>query len=111
MNSKLLAGFTVTIICIAFSACHKQVAVATPHPPAPVAAVPTPAPAPAPARTAPPVQTAANTRPSMPDSATRAHIQDLLNRIQDVYFDYDKHNLRPDALTALKADAHELSEI
>jgi peptidoglycan-associated lipoprotein len=47
----------------------------------------------------------------MPDEATRARIQDLLNRIQDVYFDYDKNNLRQDALVALKSDAHTLADI
>jgi peptidoglycan-associated lipoprotein len=48
---------------------------------------------------------------NMPDQATRVRIQDLLNRIQDAYFDYNKHDLRPDAQTALVADAHTLSEI
>jgi peptidoglycan-associated lipoprotein len=47
----------------------------------------------------------------MPDAATRATIQELLNRIQDAYFDYDKHTLRPDAETALKRDAQTLSDI
>jgi len=47
----------------------------------------------------------------MPDAATRARIQDLLNRIQDAYFDYDKHNLRPDAEVNLQADAKTLSDI
>jgi peptidoglycan-associated lipoprotein len=47
----------------------------------------------------------------MPDAATRARIQDLLNRIQDAYFDYNKHTLRPDAETALRSDAQTLSEI
>jgi peptidoglycan-associated lipoprotein len=47
----------------------------------------------------------------MPDAATRARIQDLLNRIQDAYFDYDKHILRPDAESALRSDAQTLSEI
>lgn len=47
----------------------------------------------------------------LPDAATRAQIQDLLNRIQDAYFDYDKHTLRPDAETALKTDAQTLAEI
>ena len=28
----------------------------------------------------------------LPDAATRARIQDLLNRIQDAYFDYNKHS-------------------
>jgi peptidoglycan-associated lipoprotein len=47
----------------------------------------------------------------MPDAQTRARIQELLDRIQDAYFDYDKHNIRPDAETALKADVSTLSEI
>jgi peptidoglycan-associated lipoprotein len=47
----------------------------------------------------------------MPDAATRARIQDLLNRIQDAYFDYNQHTLRPDAETALRSDAQTLSEL
>ena len=47
----------------------------------------------------------------MPDAATRARIQELLDRIQDAYFDYDKHNIRPDAETTLKADAKTLTDI
>ncbi len=47
----------------------------------------------------------------MPDAATRARIQDLLDRIQDAYFDYDKHDIRPDAETALRADVKTLSDI
>jgi peptidoglycan-associated lipoprotein len=47
----------------------------------------------------------------MPDQATKNQIQDLLNRIQDAYFDYDKHNIRPDAQAALVADAKTLGEI
>jgi peptidoglycan-associated lipoprotein len=47
----------------------------------------------------------------MPDAATRARIQDLLNRIQDAYYDYDKHTLRPDAQASLQKDAQTLAEI
>jgi peptidoglycan-associated lipoprotein len=47
----------------------------------------------------------------MPDAATRARIQDLLNRIQDAYFDYNKHTLRPDAEAALRKDAQTLADI
>ena len=47
----------------------------------------------------------------MPDQATRNQIQELLNRIQDAYFDYNKHNIRPDAQAALVADAKTLGEI
>ena len=47
----------------------------------------------------------------MPDQATKNQIQELLNRIQDAYFDYNKHNIRPDAQAALVADAKTLGEI
>jgi|HubBroStandDraft_1064217.scaffolds.fasta_scaffold58088_2 peptidoglycan-associated lipoprotein len=52
-----------------------------------------------------------HTASRMPDQATKNQIQDLLNRIQDAYFDYDKHNIRPDAQAALVADAKTLGEI
>ncbi len=47
----------------------------------------------------------------MPDAATLATTQELLNRIQDAYFDYDKHTLRLDAEAALKRDAQTLSDL
>lgn len=53
----------------------------------------------------------AHTASRMPDQATKNQIQELLNRIQDAYFDYDKHNIRPDAQSALVADAKTLGEI
>ena len=46
-----------------------------------------------------------------PNAATRARIDELLARIQDAYFDYDQHTLRPDALKALEADSTELRDI
>ena len=52
-----------------------------------------------------------HTASRMPDQATKNQIQELLNRIQDAYFDYDKHNIRPDAQAALVADAKTLGEI
>lgn len=51
------------------------------------------------------------TASKMPDQATKNQIQELLNRIQDAYFDYDKHNIRSDAEKALAADAKTLGEI
>lgn len=88
--------------------CHKQVAVA--HPPA------APPPAAANAYASPVSEPAAahvarNTSPAAPDAATKARIQDLINRIQDVYFDYDQHALRPDAQSTLEADAKTLRDI
>jgi peptidoglycan-associated lipoprotein len=90
-----------------------------------VAAAPPPAPAPAatPASTSQPAPAsarAAATRPNVPaatpaspypSAATRARIDELLARIEDAYFDYDKANLRPDAMKALQADSNELRDI
>jgi peptidoglycan-associated lipoprotein len=91
------------------AACHKQVAVA--HPPT----VPEPTPArasapPTPARP-PAVRVAENRTPDVPSAETKATIQSLLDRIQDVYFDYNKHTLRPDAESTLESDAKTLREI
>ena len=47
----------------------------------------------------------------MPNAATRARIDELLAKIEDAYFDYDKASLRPDALKALQADSAELRDI
>ena len=112
MKSRLLAAMAVTVLCGTFSACAKKVATAPP--PAPYkGTADTPAPARAATRQSPARNevAAANERSRMPDAATRASIQELLNRIQDAYFDYDKHTLRPDAEVALKHDAQTLSDI
>jgi peptidoglycan-associated lipoprotein len=50
-------------------------------------------------------------RPTTPDAATKARIQELINRLQDAYFDYNRHTLRTDSQAALEADATELSQI
>jgi peptidoglycan-associated lipoprotein len=114
MKYRFLACAAMTALCLTFAGCAKKVASAPPPPPPPPtthstpAATPARSAAPAPNR---PAEVVSDTRPRTPDAATRARIQDLLNRIQDAYFDYDQHVLRPDAETALKADARELSEI
>ncbi|HEV8038415.1 MAG TPA: OmpA family protein [Bryobacteraceae bacterium] len=112
MNSRFLAALAVTVLCGAFSACSKKSVAAAP-PPAPYKGdAQTPAPARStPSQPAPRSEVATNERSRMPDAATRATIQELLNRIQDAYFDYDKHTLRPDAEAALKRDAQTLSDI
>jgi peptidoglycan-associated lipoprotein len=46
-----------------------------------------------------------------PNAATRARIDELLARIEDAYFDYNQHALRPDAVKALQADSGELRDI
>ncbi len=54
-------------------------------------------------------QTTAQSR--YPDAATVRQINELLARIQDVYFDYDKHFLRQDARQGLLDDSKTLAEI
>src|SRR6202040_3239704 len=89
-----------------------KVAAKAPPPPAPEVTTPAVASNPAPPKDYPrPAQAAAPAPFRMPDAATRARIQDLLNRIQDAYFDYNKHTLRPDAETTLKSDAQTLADI
>ena len=112
MRSRFLATTAVTVLCGAFSACKKNVAAAPPPPPykgSPDTSAPARSVTPqSPARSE---VAATSEHPRMPDAATRATIQELLNRIQDAYFDYDKHTLRPDAEVALKHDAQTLSDL
>lgn len=107
--NKLLGGIGIAALCICFSSCSKQVAAAKPPAPAP----------PVEAKSTPPAQPARSNyqpvasvqRPATPDAATKARIQDLIDKLQDAYFDYDKHTLRTDSEAALQADAKELAEI
>jgi len=112
MKSRLLACAALTALSLTFSGCAKKVAAKAPPPPVPESSTPAVASNPAPVRdNSQPAQAAASAPSRMPDAATRARIQDLLNRIQDAYFDYDKHTLRPDAEVTLKADAQTLADI
>ena len=109
MNTKLLSGISVAALCICFSGCSKQVAATKPPAPAPAVV----------AKSTPPAQPAASNyqpvasvqRPTTPDAATKARIQELIDHLQDAYFDYDKHTLRSDSQAALQSDAKELGEI
>jgi peptidoglycan-associated lipoprotein len=111
MKRILLTYVSAAALCFLGAGCAKQVAqVNPPAAPAPApqqAAAPAPTPAPQPT----PSPVVASTRPDMPDHATRVQIQDLINRIQDAYFDYNQHALRPDATSTLQADAKTLAEI
>jgi peptidoglycan-associated lipoprotein len=112
MKSRFLACAALAALSLTFSGCAKKVAAKAPTPPAPERVTPAVASQPAPARDYPrPTQAASNTPPRMPDAATRVRIQDLLNRIQDAYFDYNQHTLRPDAESTLKTDAQTLADI
>lgn len=112
MTSRFLACAALTALSMTFAGCAKKVAAKAPPPPPPApvrAAATTPS---TPSRNySQPTQAASTTPPRMPDAATRARIQELLNRIQDAYFDYNQHTLRPDAEAALKTDAQTLADI
>lgn len=114
LKFRSLNIMAASALCIFAVACaKKQVAVATP-PPAPAASAPAPARAAAttsPARTMPSQQTQPVARSRYPDAATRARIDELIGRIQDAYFDYNQHSLRPDAVSTLNGDSKELAQI
>jgi peptidoglycan-associated lipoprotein len=111
MKSRYLAGAALIALSLTFAGCAKKVA-AKAQPPAPAAIAPAPAASTAPAQNySQPAQAASNTRSNMPDAATRARIQELLDRIHDAYFDYNKHTIRPDAEAALRSDAQTLADI
>ena len=103
----------VAAISLIGAACTKKVAMKPAPPPVPAATAPsTPVQAATPMRSNPaPTQTAAAPAPRYPNAVTRARIDQLLARIEDAYFDYDKHTLRPDAIQALQADSTELRDI
>jgi peptidoglycan-associated lipoprotein len=104
----------VAVAAISLGACaKKKVATVTPAQPQPTQQQPAAQPASQPARAAatPERAPAPAARSNMPDAATRAHIDQLLARIEDAYFDYNQHTLRPDAIAALKNDSTELRDI
>jgi len=113
---RFRAVFLIAVAAVSIGAgcAKKKVATAKPPETKPVVEQPAPAPA-APARqeaTVRPTPTPTPAaRPTTPDAATRARIDQLLARIEDAYFDYDKHTLRPDAIEALHKDSTELRDI
>lgn len=111
MTKQILAGLALVSVYAFTAGCTKHVAAVRPTPAAPSnAATFTPARAPEPTRPEP--ERVSSSQPSrMPDAATRARIQELLNRIQDAHFDYNKHILRADAEATLQKDAQTLAEI
>jgi len=114
MKSRILAGLAAGALCVVFSGCAKKPVAASTTPPTP-RVEPRTTPAPSRQVTPTPPSTSASSTPAstprMPDAATKARIQDLLDRIQDAYFDYNKHNLRPDAEATLQKDAQALGDI
>ena len=113
-RNRLVTVFAVAAVSLLAAACSKKVAVAPPPAPAPAVAARTPVkptPPPAQAATARPPAPAPAPASKYPPPETRARIDQLLAKIEDAYFDYDKAALRPDAMKALQADSTELRDI
>ena len=113
MNRGNVAALLV-IGALSFSGCTKKAAGLKPSAPPPAPAVETPVSQPAPVRAASPQTSspeAPRPKPAFPDAATRARIDELLAKLEDAYFDYDKASLRPDAITTMSANARELRDI
>jgi peptidoglycan-associated lipoprotein len=113
-NSRELILFAVAAISLGGAACaKKKVAAAPPPAPQPAVEASRPSPNQQPVRAAvAPAPVAANTPETrVPSAATRARIDELLARIEDAYFDYNQHALRPDAVKALQANSTELRDI
>src|SRR5581483_9100001 len=113
-NSARLTVAAIAVFGLIGAGCaKKKVAAATPPAPQSQAAPRQQAAAPAPVRSNPaPVQRASNPPASrMPSAAEKARIDQLLARIEDAYFDYNQHTLRPDAIKALQSDSSELRDI
>jgi peptidoglycan-associated lipoprotein len=111
-SRELVLVAVATILTIGAGCAKKKVAAATPPPaPEPTRSAPAePMRATTPRQRETPV-VASTPQSRYPDAKTRARIDELLARIEDAYFDYDKHTLRPDAIQALQADSTELRDI
>ena len=111
--SREISVVAIAALCTFAPSCAKKKVASAPPPPVPASAPSNPEPVSRPAATRPaaPVAKQEPARPRYPDAETRRRIDELLTRIQDAYFDYDRHNLRPDAVETLKSDARELGDI
>ncbi len=110
-TSRVLGLTAVAVLGLMGIGCAKKIA-ATKPPAAPEAVAPAVSqPAPAPAQPASVPTPAEKPVSRFPDATTQKRIEELLSRIQDAYFDYDRHALRDDAQKTLVADATELGDI
>jgi outer membrane protein OmpA-like peptidoglycan-associated protein len=100
-QSALLVA--VAAVGVVSAGCaKKKVATVTPPAPAPAVSTPTATPRPTPPQeraAATPAPAASAPASTYPDAKTRARIDELLAKIEDAYFDYNKASLRPDAIT------------
>jgi peptidoglycan-associated lipoprotein len=109
MKSEAIRRLTLAAVLVLLVGCHpKKVAQAPPAPaPQPEVVKAPPPPEPPPKREEP----VAVAKPEAPPPEVKARIEDLLAKIQDIYFDYDKHAIRADAESTLQANAIALREI
>jgi peptidoglycan-associated lipoprotein len=110
MKSEAIRNLSLTAVLILLVGCGPKKVAQAPLPPAPapeVAKAPPP-PEPPPKREEPKVTEA---KPEAPPPEVKARIEDLLAKLQDIYFDYDKHAIRSDAETTLQSNALALREI
>ncbi len=113
LRSRGVILIAVAALSIGAGCAKKKVATVTPKAPDQQETRPVAQPQAEPRQQAstPTAATAPTPRPTTPDAATRARIDQLLARIEDAYFDYDKHTLRTDAIEALRKDSTELRDI
>jgi peptidoglycan-associated lipoprotein len=114
-SSRGFLLLTAAAVVLFAAGCSKKHVAQTP-PPAPAAQAPSqpaqqPESQPSRPYSQPQQQANNNPAPRIPDAATRQRIDELLARIEDAYFDYNQHTLRPDAIKALQADSTELRDI
>ncbi len=114
VTQKTLAilGFAVLL---STAACSKKAPVAASHPPDTTPVAPAPAPAPEPqqrAAASEPYRPQASPQPAreMPPEV-RARLNDMLAKLEDALYDYDKSNIRTDATAALKDDVGVVRDI
>ncbi|MBS1872647.1 MAG: OmpA family protein [Acidobacteria bacterium] len=112
-HAKKAALTMAAAACLFAAGCHKKTAATAPPTPQAAAVKAAPSqPAPAPAKpVSRPAAAVAKPASNYPNAATRARIDQLLARIDDAYFDYDKASLRSDATKTLTADSSELRDI
>jgi peptidoglycan-associated lipoprotein len=109
MKSEAIRNLGLTAVLVLLVGCHPKKVAQAPLPPAPQPEVAkaAPPPEPPPKREEPKVEAP----PPAPPPEVKVRVEDLLAKIQDVYFDYDKHNIRTDAETTLQSNAVALREI
>ena len=111
MKSEAIRNLSLAAVLILSIGCGPKKVAQAPTPPAPapapeVAKAPPPPPEPPPKREEPKVAEV-----QAPPPEVKARIEDLLAKIQDIYFDYDRNEIRPDAEATLQSNAVALREI